>query len=135
MKTRIFIAAALLFAIAILPGCQKDWASSWAGTYTGNAGSTFNRVVITSINNNTVKMDLQVSYGNTYVTYATVGNATLSDQNDAVVNEDGNISGYADPYHFAGTAVLNGNTITITGSATNKNNSGDIKYYAFTGTK
>lgn len=129
---------AILFGVLIsvmLISCTKN-TSAWLGTYNGT-GSTnnINRVVITSASSTSVQMQLQTVILGTYYTYATVQNATLSNNTTASINENGLIAGYTDTYHFVGTAVLSGNSLTVSGSATSTTNSNDVKLYYFTGNK
>jgi hypothetical protein len=133
MRWRLLAAAT--FLMMVFSGCQKDWAEDWIGTYTGTAGSTVNRIVVSKVNNKTLKMELQTIYLGGYVTFATVADAKLSNETTATVSEDGMIVGYSDPYYFSGSATRNGSSISLTGQAQNKNSSSDIKYYVFTGSK
>jgi heat shock protein HslJ len=134
MKNKLIL---VVFIITIiLPSCQKDWAENWIGTYTGVAGGTaLNRIVVSKVDKKTLKMEFQTAYLGSYVTFATVANAKLSNSTTATISEDGMIAGYSDVYHFSGAATLNGNTLTLNGQAQSKTNSSDVKYYAFTGSK
>lgn len=134
MKFKVTLIAFVL--VTILSSCQKDWAEDWVGTYTGVAGgSGLNRIVVSKVDRKTVKMELQALYLGTYVTFATIADANLTNSETATVSEDGMITGYSDVYHFSGASTLDGNTITLNGQAQSKSNSSDIKYYAFTGSK
>lgn len=133
MKSRLIVAT--VFLVTLFTGCQKDWAEDWIGTYTGTAGSTVNRIVVSKVNNKTLKMELQTIYLGSYVTFATVADAKLSNETTATVSEDGMIVGYSDSYHFSGSATRSGNSISLTGQAQNRSNSSDVKYYVFTGSK
>ena len=136
MKFKLLILSAV-FTFA-LSSCQKDLAVDWAGTYTGANGSTFNQVVVSKVNKNTVKIELQQYYLPTasYITYATVGSGKLSSASAVSVDEDGSI--ITDPgvsFHFTGAGSLSGNTLTLSGQAQNKNNTSDIRTYVFSGIK
>ncbi len=134
MKIRIaFVTIAL---ITIFSSCQKDLATDWIGTYTGVAGSSgLNRVVVTKVDNKTLKMELQTLVLGSYVTFATVAGAKLSNSTTATVDENGMIVGYNDLYHFSGAAIRDGNTLSLNGRAQSTTNPSDIKDYPFTGSK
>ncbi len=134
-KTLLFIAIVLITSFS---SCTKDIATNWIGTYTGVSGSFFNHVVISKVNNTTVKVELQQYYlaTSSYITYATMNNGKLSSDNALSINEDGTI--ITDPgvaFHFTGVGSLNGNTLTLSGQAQNKGNASDIRTYTFSGTK
>jgi len=134
MKLKFSIIAFIL--LTVFSSCQKDWAEDWVGTYTGVAGSsTLNRIVVSKVDRKTVKMELQTLYLGTYVTFATIADANLTNSETATVSEDGMITGFSDVYRFSGASTLDGNTLTLNGQAQSKTNSSDIKYYAFTGSK
>ncbi len=134
MKMKIAIVAIAL--VSIFSSCQKDLATDWIGTYTGVSGGTgFNRVVVTKVDNKTLKMELQVLAFGTYTTFATVAGAKLSNSTTATIDENGMIVGYNDLYHFTGAATRDGNTLTLNGQAQSTTNASDIKYYPFNGTK
>ena len=132
MKTKLILIAIVL--IAALPSCQKDLATNWTGTYNGTVGisNTFSRVVVTKVNNTTIKMELQSGALGTYYTYATVGNGKVT-SNTVTINEDGSVYGYTGTYHFSGGGTLNGNTLTVTGQATQTG--ATTLLYTFTGSK
>ncbi len=135
MKLKV-IFIALLFATA-LSSCKKDLATDWVGTYTGVAGSsTVNRVVVTKVNDETIKMELQTLVLGTYYTFATVANGKLGNASTVNISEDGTISSSpGNVYHFSGSGTRNGNNLVLAGQAQNKNNSSDIQYYTFNGNK
>lgn len=129
-----FALVAFAFVTAFT-SCQKDWAEGWVGTYTGTAGSAVNRVVVSRVDNKTLKMELQALYLGNYVTFATIASAKLSNATSASINEEGTIVGYTGNYQFSGGASRDGNNLTLTGQAQSKTNSSDIKYYPFTGSR
>ncbi|MCO5280824.1 MAG: hypothetical protein M9931_07210 [Chitinophagales bacterium] len=51
------------------------------------------------------------------------------------LNEDCKIANDPATYRFRGNLTKSGKNITVTGNATNKNNSADIKNYYFNGSK
>ena len=119
----------------ILMSCSKTKTSAFTGTYNGSGGSnTINRVVINTSGSN-LQLQLQVNVSGAYYTFATIQNAVPSSSNTLTVNENGLIFGSTDSYHFVGSGVLNGNTLTLTGSATNNTNSSDVRAYYFSGSK
>ncbi len=133
MKVKFVLVAAVF--LTLFSSCQKDWAEDWIGTYTGVAGTAVNRVVVSKVDNKTLKMELQTYFAGNYVTFVTIANAKLSNATTATVSEDGMIAGYSDVYHFSGAATLDGSALTLNGQAQSKTNSSDIKYYPFTGSK
>jgi hypothetical protein len=133
MKLKIFIVLAAI--ITTFSSCNKDYATDWVGTYTGVSGSTFNRIVVSKVNNNTIKMEFQQLALGAYYTFATVANGSVNKSSNVTISEDGNIYSFADVYHFSGGGSLNGNTLTINGQAQSKTNASDVKLYTFTGSK
>ena len=133
MKIKLTLIVALL--IVGISACKKDLAGDWEGTYTGTSGSTISRVIVTKVNANTIRLDLQTNYFGSYITYATVGNGKLISATSLAVDENATLAGSSDIYHFTGAGSLSGNTLLLTGQAKNNSNSSDIKNYAFTGTK
>lgn len=129
-KTLLFIAILLITSFS---SCKKDLATAWIGTYTGTAGTnTFNQVVITKVDDSTIKMELKALAGISY-TYTTIGSGKLASANSVAISEDGTITGYTGTWHFSGGGSLNGNTLTLNGSATQAGQS--TLYYTFTGSK
>ena len=129
-KTILFISLALT---TILPSCKKDLATAWVGTYTGTAGSnTFNQVVITKVDDATIKMELKTVVAGTAVTYATIAAGKLS-SNNVAVSEDGSIIGTSGTWHFTGSGNLNGTVLVLDGAATQTGQ--NTLYYTFTGSK
>lgn len=133
MKLKIIIVLAAI--ISTFSSCNKDYASDWVGTYTGVSGSTFNRVVVSKVNNNTIKMEFQQLALGAYYTFATVSNGSVGKSSNVTVSEDGNLYGSADIFHFSGAGTLSGNTLTLNGQAQNKTNASDTRLYTFTGSK
>ncbi len=133
MKFKLIILSAV-FAFA-LSSCKKDLATAWVGTYNGTTGGSnnLNRVVITKVNDNTIKMELQASVGSLYYTYATIGNGNLASATTVSISEDGTVTSYSGTYRFTGGGTLNGNTLTLSGAATQTGQS--TLYYAFSGSK
>lgn len=132
-KIRLVISSISALFILSLTSCQKDWAEQWIGTYNGTAGSTFNSIVVTKVNNKTIKMELRtIVLGQPY-TYATIGNGKLNSESSVSINESGTIAGYSGTYTFTGGGTINGNTLTLSGAATQPGQS--TLYYSFTGTK
>lgn len=147
MKKSIIIG---IIISAILMSCSKtstttsgplnpngDNTTSWIGTYVGAVGgsNTINQVIVSKVNDSTVQMLLQTNVSGTYYTFCTLQNVMLNTTTTATVNENGLIAGYSSIYHFAGSAVLSGNNLTISGSGTNTTNSSDVKLYYFSGSK
>lgn len=134
MANRILIVALLL--VATLSSCKKDLATDWVGTYNGTAGGNVNRVVITKVSDNTIKMELQTVFLGVYTTFATVGNGKLSNSTTVGVDEDGSLAtNQGAVYHFTGTGTRNGNSLALSGIAVNKSNSNDTQAYSFSGSK
>ena len=83
MKTKLIIIAIAL--MATVSSCKKDLAVDWVGTYNGSSGNnTVQRVVITKVNEKTIKMELQTTFLGTYVSFATIGNAKLNSATSAL---------------------------------------------------
>lgn len=101
-----------------LSSCQKDWADNWVGTYDSSTSSTYERIVVTRVNNKTLKMELQAVFLGAYYTRATIGNAKLGSENSATIDEDGTIYATSGTWHFAGSAQLDGDRLILVGTAT-----------------
>ncbi|MBS1595034.1 MAG: hypothetical protein JST90_12000 [Bacteroidetes bacterium] len=132
---RLSIIVGVLMSVMLMSCSKTDNTTNWVGIYTGSAGSVINRVLVTKVDNSTVKMELQTQVSGTYYTYVTMYNVKISSSTTANVNENGAILGYTDTYHFVGTGALSGTTLTLAGSGTSTTNSSDVKYYAFTGSR
>lgn len=133
MKTKmLFIALALMTSLS---SCKKDLASDWVGTYDGTTGSgNVQRVVVTKVNDNTIKMELQTQVLLSYATFATIANAKVSSSTLATVDEDGTVYGYTGVYHFSGAASRDGSTLTITNAMATQTGATTL-YYNFSGTR
>ena len=133
MKTKLMLVMAV-FAIG-LSSCKKDLAAAWIGTYNGSTtgGNNVSRVVVNRVNDNTVKLELQSNVLGSYYTYATIGSGNLASATTVGINEDGTVYGYTGTYHFSGGGSLNGNALSLTGSATQTGQT--TLYYSFNGSK
>jgi hypothetical protein len=132
MKSKLVIIAVVLMAAA--SSCKKDLAADWIGTYDGTSGNnTFQRVVITKVNEKTIKLELQSLFLGNYVSFATIGNGKLGSSTAVTVNEDGTIAGNSGTYHFTGAGTRDGNALTLSGQATQTGAS--TLYYVFTGSR
>lgn len=142
MKNFLFI---FTLVALVFQSCKKDTDSTvnpnvdnttdWVGTYDGQTGQYIQRVVITKIDNVTLKVDLQTPWVGNFLTYASIKNAKIKTATSAIVDEDGQIAGDPALYKFAGSITKSANRITVSGSATNKSNSSDVKGYYFNGSK
>jgi heat shock protein HslJ len=131
MKKTLFVVAVLLTALS---SCKKDLATQWIGTYNGTAGTnTFNQIVISKVDDTTIKMEFKTMVLGTPYTYATVAHGTVTSNNAVAVSEDGTINGQTGTWHFSGGGSLSGNTLTVNGSATQTGQS--TLYYTFVGSK
>lgn len=142
MKLPSFLIAITL--LVLVSGCTKeadkldpngDNTTDWIGTYLGNAGSTVNRIVISKVDNTTIRMELQTNFLGSFVTYATIAGAKLQSKTSAKIDEQGVIAGSSSTYNFDGSATRNGNSLTVSGKATSTTNATDVNYYYFTGNK
>ncbi len=134
MKTKLFLFMAI--ATIALSSCKKDLSSDWEGTYNGTSGSAITRVVITTVDKTTIKLALQTPTLVGYVSYATIGNGKLTNATTVNIDEDGTLATNTnDTYRFTGVGTRNGNSITISGQAVNKNNSSDVQSVVFAGNK
>ncbi len=132
MKTKLLFVA---FALSsFLSSCKKDLVTAWVGTYIGVAGSTtVNHVVISKVDDSTIKIELQTGVGGTYYTYATMGSGKVTTSSSVAINEDGTVYGYTGLYHITGGGSLSGNNLTLNGSATQSGAA--TLYYTFQGSK
>lgn len=121
--------------VLTVSSCNKKNADDWVGTYNGQSGQQIQRVIVEKVDNSTLRMQLQTPAAGSFITYATIEGAKISDNTNVTINEDGMIESFSDIYRFAGSGNLNGKALTISGSASSKNNPADVKNYYFTGTK
>ena len=106
------------------------------GTYNGSAvGALISRVVISKVNEKTIKIELQTPIVGVYYSYVTVVNGSLANSTTVNINEDGTIASFPDTYRFSGNGTRNGNGLTINAQAQSKTNASDIKYFIFSGSK
>lgn len=104
------------------------------GTYVGVAGSSsINHVVISKVDESTIKIELQTGTSGVYYTYATIGSGKVTSSSAVAINEDGSVFGYSGLYHFSGGGSLSGNNLTLNGSATQSG--ATTLYYTFQGSK
>lgn len=133
MKTKMLFIAVVL--MASLSSCKKDLATDWIGTYDGTTGSgNVQRVVVTKVNDNTIKLELQTQFLTSYATFATMANAKVSSSTLATVDEDGTVYGYTGIYRFTGVVSRNGSTLTITNAMATQAGATTL-YYNFSGTR
>ncbi len=129
------IICGLLISVILMSCGKVDNTTNWVGIYNGNAGGAINRVLVSKVDNSTLKLELQTEVSSIYYTYVTLYNVHINSSTSLSVNENGSIAGYSDTYHFTGTGGLSGSILTLAGSGTSTTNSSDVKYYAFTGSK
>lgn len=133
MKSKI--AMILVMLSSTFSSCKKDLASDWVGTYDGTTGSgNVQRVVVTKVNDNTLKMELQTQFLTSYATFATAGNVKVNSSSLATIDEDGTVYGYSGTYHFAGQVNRNGGTLTIVNAQATQNGAATL-YYNFSGSR
>ena len=136
MKKTVFLAIVISLVIA---SCSKsnDLTENWIGNYSYTGGvDTINRISVSRVNDNTVQMQLQVSYnnGSTFNTYTTLSKVALSSTTAGAINEYGTILGWPDTYHYVGNAALSGNTLTVSATYTDTTTL-VVKNYYFLGNK
>jgi hypothetical protein len=132
MKNKLLLITILMMTFAT--SCKKDIATNWLGTYNGTAGNnTVQRVVVTKVNEKTIKLELQTLFFGTYVSFATIANGKLNSATSLTVDEDGTVTGQSGTYHFSGFGTRDGNVLSVTGQATRSGSS--TLYYVFTGSK
>ncbi|MCS6818549.1 MAG: hypothetical protein RMJ53_05035 [Chitinophagales bacterium] len=131
---RLIQSAFVLLILLAFSACRKD-ADNWVGTYDGQAGQYIQRVLINKVDNKTLKVELQTVISSVYITYATIQAAKLVSATEASVDEEGQIAGDPAIYRFKATLKLSSKNLTISGSATDKNNPSNVKPYYFTGSK
>ena len=137
MKKTVFLAIVISLVIA---SCSKsnDLTVNWIGNYSYTGGvDTINRISVSRVNDNTVQMQLQVSYnnGSTFSTYTTLSKVALSSTTAGSINEYGTIAGYgSNIFHYVGNAALSGNNLTVSATYTDTSTLVSKPYY-FLGTK
>jgi hypothetical protein len=137
--------AALLLILLILASCSKDatttttdYSSGWVGTYTNsNAPSAgLNHIVISRTGTNTLQVLLQLDTASYIGTVATLTNVAVVNATTIALNENGTLAGITDStFQFVASGALSGNTLILSGSATNTATPIDVKNFYFTGSK
>ena len=140
MKGNI-IAFILLLTIA---SCSKNSTSDtdntigWTGTYTNglNPHGGINRGVISKVDNNDLQVQVQYDTASFIETVATFRRAVIVNSSTFAVNENDSLAGISDStFNFVSTGALSGNTLILSGSATNVAAPADVKNFYFTGSK
>ena len=136
--------APICFAALVLAGCSKNTGSDtdntvgWTGTYTNNvnASAGLNRVVISKVDNNDLQVQIQLDTSIYLETVATFRKATIVNSNTFAVNENDTIIGIIDSFfNVVASGALSGNTLILSGSATNIAAPKDVKNFYFSGSK
>jgi|GEM_PF-2732231 len=140
MKKTFFLSAILLLLIASCSKTQtNDLTANWIGNYSlTGSNDTVNRVSVAKVNDNTVQMQLQISYngGTSFNTYTTLSPVTLSTATSGSFIEYGQIAGSPDIFNFVGTTTLNGNDLIVSATYTDTSvHLSIIRYYYFSGSK
>jgi hypothetical protein len=135
----------IILMLAILAGCSKDattsttdYSSGWVGTYTNSvhASAGLNHVVISRTGTNTLQVLLQLDTASQIGTVATLSSVAVVNATTIVVNQNGALSGISDStFQFVASGALSGNTLIMSGSATNIAASADVKNFYFSGSK
>ena len=134
----------VLALIILIAGCSKDatsttdYSSAWVGIYTNslNPSAGLNHVVISRTGTNTLQVLLQQDTASHIGTVATLTNVTVVNASTIVLNENSTLEGITDStFQFVASGALNGNTLILSGSATNTAAPRDVKNFYFTGSK
>jgi hypothetical protein len=142
MKQSTF--ALILLLVLLIAGCSKNSSSDtdntvgWTGTYTNGLTphGGINRVVISKVDNNDLQVLLQYDTASYIETIATVRKAPVVNSSTFAVNENDTIAGIIDStFNVVATGALSGNTLILSGSATNIAASADVKNFYFSGSK
>lgn len=144
MKKHTFLIT--LLTILLIAGCSKnsdtnnntDNTIGWTGTYNNNQNPSagLNRVVISKVDNNDLQVKIQLDTAIYVQTVATFRKATIVNSNTFAVNENDTIIGINDStFNFVASGALSGNTLILSGSATNTARPQDVKNFYFSGTK
>lgn len=142
MKNAVISLSVIL--MMLVAGCSKNSSSDtdntvgWLGTYSNgqNPHAGINRVVISKVDNNDLQVLLQLDTATYIATVATVRKAPIVNANTFAVNENDTIAGVSDStFNFVASGALSGNTLILSGSATNIATSADVKNFYFSGTK
>lgn len=139
MKKSVFA----IIVISVLASCSKnsnntDNTVAWVGTYSNSLNPTagLNRVVISKVDNNDLQVQIQLDTTIYVNTVATFRKATIVNSSTFAVNENDTIIGISDStFNFVATGALSGNTLILSGSATNIAAPADVKNFYFTGNK
>jgi hypothetical protein len=139
MKKSVFA----LVMISVLTSCSKNSSNTdntvgWVGTYTNglNPHGGINRVVISKVDNNDLQVQVQYDTASYITTVATFRKATIVNSTTFAVNENDSLAGISDStFNFVSTGALSGNSLILSGSATNIAAPADVKNFYFTGNK
>jgi hypothetical protein len=140
MKQNIHYVVILLLSLTVgcSSGSNTDNTAAWLGTYSNgiNSHNGVNRISISRIDNNTVKVLAQIDSASTIFTIATFQKGIIVSSSTLAINEETAITTIADStFHFVLSGSLTANTLIFSGSATNDGNSSDVKNLYFIGSK
>ena len=137
MKNVLLLTAASF--ILFMSSCSKqgtDNTAPWVGAYAGQAGSAFDRIVVSRADDNSMKIELKTIQNSYSYTYAILQKVALQNPTQAVVNENAYITEYIGAYTFKGSITLkNGTQLILNGSATGTADEQDVKSLYFVGNK
>ena len=72
------IICGLIISIILMSCGKADNTAAWVGVYNGNAGGSINRVLVSKVDNSTLKLELQTEVSNIYYTYVTLYNVHIA---------------------------------------------------------
>jgi hypothetical protein len=134
----VVIAMLLLFASCSKNTSSTDNTIGWTGTYNSATSphNGINRVVLSKVDNNDLQVQIQIDSAIYVSTIATFKKATIVNSNTFAVNENDTINGISDStFNFVASGALSGNTLILSGSATNTAISTDVKNFYFSGSR
>jgi hypothetical protein len=134
----------VLLLVLMIAGCSKNTSTDtdntvgWVGTYTNglNPQRGINRVVISKVDNNDLQVQVQFDTASYIMTVATFRKATIVNSSTFAVNENDSLAGVSDStFNYVSTGALSGNSLILSGSATNVATPTDVRNFYFTGSK
>ena len=127
-----------MLVLAGIFACEKvaNNTAPWVGTYTGSGTDSINKVIVSEVNNNTVKIQFLAHNDTTVYNFGTLQNVAVISPTNISISENDSLYPYGgDYYNITGQGVLSGNTLTLNDTGLNTTSLNPIIIFSFTGSK
>ena len=134
----VILSVTVILFFAGIVGCEKvaNNTAVWVGTYTGSGTDSINKVIVSEVNNNTVKIQLLAHNDTTVYNFGTLQNGMVISPTNLNISENDSLYPYGgDYYSITGQGMLSGNTLTLYDTALNTVSLNPTIIFSFTGSK